>query len=108
MASINIKTGTIVGCKPYSIAWYHEKGHALYNNSRVGIESGVRQKNVFYLVVTFLIIGVSLNSSSWGFLSAILFLIFLYYEIKEEVFCWIYAFKNHKKCVKAKKKSLEK
>ncbi len=94
MAYTNIENGEIVDCKEGTKEYFHEEGHIVYNKSEKGIKNGYKASFFFYIAVTFGILALDAKLTS---ICAFLFIvIFWYYFIYEEVWCWGYANKKLK------------
>lgn len=88
-AKVNVRTGKIIGAEKGSFAWFHEKGHLVYDNSDRGITDGVNQNNAMYCAFFFLALG-----QFWwifSFPAMVSVLMILYYFLKEEFWCNAYA-----------------
>lgn len=87
MAWINLKNNKIHGAKSNSLTYWHEKGHILYNNSRLSLA----QEN--FLLIT--IIVTAYTSVYPGIISKIFvmcsLIIYIGLYIHEELWCWYYA-----------------
>lgn len=88
-AKVNLTTGKIVGAKKDSFAWWHEKGHIIYNNMEDGISNGYKMEMWLFSALTFAIISIPLRFM-W-FFSFLSIAFFWYYFIYEEVWCNAYA-----------------
>lgn len=91
---VNVQTGKIVGAKPHTMKWYHEKGHIEYNNSALGIRNAYRQWFYGFIALTAIILGqvdITFTIASFVFL-----IMSWYYFIYEEFYCWRYASRKMK------------
>ena len=84
-AKVNLRTGKIIGADKGSFAWYHEKGHLIYDDSEQGISNGVRQNMAIYCSLMFLALGKWFTLFSILALGTIIYLIGL--VIYEELWC---------------------
>ena len=91
-AKINLRTGKIIGADKGSFAWYHEKGHLVYDDSDEGIRDGVRQN--FAMYASFLFLALASFSIVFQILSLVSVAAIFYYFIKEEFWCNNYANKK--------------
>lgn len=94
-AKINLRTGKIIGAEKGSFAFYHEKGHLVYDDSDIGITNGMRQNYAMYLSFLFLALG----QFWWVFTipALVSVLTIFYYFIAEEMWCNNYALEKVKK-----------
>jgi hypothetical protein len=88
-AIVNLNTGKIIGAKKNSFAYFHEKGHILYDNSEMGIRNKFSQEMHFYTAVTFTILAFLVKPLI--ILSMVAIGFFWYYFIFEERWCNNYA-----------------
>jgi len=88
-AKINLRTGKIIGAEKGSFGWWHEKGHAVYDDSESGIRNQFLQEMLLYLTVIFIILALFIDGTKYyAVISLIIFLgLFLY----EEIWCNKYA-----------------
>lgn len=96
MAIVDLKSGKIIGCKEGSLTWYHEKAHLLYNNSEKGIKNSFRQSSFFMLSVIFLVVTLWSPNLYFKVVTSVALVLFIYYYIYEEVWCWSYAWRVKK------------
>ena len=88
-AKVNLRTGKIIGAKRGSFAWWHEKGHIIFDDSDEGIKAGVAQNYAMYAALLFLALGQFWWAFTIPALASVL-VIFAYF-IKEEFWCNNYA-----------------
>jgi len=94
-AKVNLRTGKIIGAKKGSFAWWHEKGHLIYDDSDEGINDGVKQNYSMYCLLIFLVLGQFIFL--FKILSIMGVIMLLYYFFKEEFWCNMYAEKQMRK-----------
>ena len=93
-AAVNLKTGKIIGCKENSLAWHHEKGHIVFNNSAKGIKIQLTQNwsiKFFFIMIWAL---YKYRSYYIWLPAGILLLIYFLIDVYEECWCWKYAYKQ--------------
>jgi len=100
-AKINLLTGKIIGAKRNSFEWFHEKGHAIYDNSELGITNGVRQNTALYCALLFMVCGYLFDIFKVFAGISVAYIIWL--VIYEEIWCDRFA---KKKLEESKKKSI--
>jgi len=96
MAITNKETGKIIGCEPGSLTYLHEKAHILYSKMDLGIRNEFYEESFLIVTVLSLVLNIFYNNMYTRCVclaGAILFLCFYYYE---EVWCWVYAWRNKK------------
>ena len=91
MSYVNLENKKIVGASEGSLAWWHEKGHIIYNQSEKGIKNSYRMSFSFYLALTLIILTIASNISP--IFSVVFIFGFWWYFIYEEIWCWNYAHK---------------
>lgn len=90
-ATINLSTGKIVGCKKGSFAWWHEKGHMVYNNSEFGLRRSYLQEMWLYVAITMAILSIPFRIGLFWLLALVSIISFWWYFIYEERWCNAYA-----------------
>lgn len=95
MSYVDLKTKKIVGAKEGTLSYYHEEGHIAFNEMDKGVKTGYRQQFYLYTTMTSFILGFffskALLYSSLAFL-----VLFWYYFIYEEIWCWKFALNKMK------------
>lgn len=94
-AIVDLQTGKIIGAKKGSLAWFHEKGHIVYNKSDKGIRNSFRQQNSLEATLIFLSTTFFIDFFKW--FTSISLSIYFWYQFYEEMWCWKYAIQNYKK-----------
>lgn len=92
MASVNLTTGKISGCKKGSETYYHEVGHLKFEEENpVGVK--VRSTQGMSLRILLIVIGLYCIYPLWIMKLVILtgILISILSEMYEEWWCWDYA-----------------
>lgn len=95
MATVDLQTGKIFGCKEKSKVWYHEKAHIKFNNTGWG-------SKISYYQFFFMMIGVFFMSL-YQVTGVYFFIIFAFINvlgmllsyIYEEVWCWVVGLKDY-------------
>ena len=90
-ASVNLRTGKIVGAEEGSFAWWHEKAHIIYDDSELGIRTGVQQNMCVYCSLLLLVLGNLY--SIFNILAGIVVFYLIGLVIFEEKWCDRYASK---------------
>ncbi len=97
MAVVDLETKKIFGCKEGSRVHWHELGHLQFNSKKLGVTINYYGQLFQMVSLFFISVGVLTNnlfSKSLGFVTALgMFCCYAF----EEVWCWIYSFKNYKK-----------
>jgi len=94
VGAVNLTNGKIIGCKEGSLAWHHEVGHIKYNQSVKGIRlSNLQNWSIKFFFVLIWALYKYRSYYLW-FSSAFLLLFYFGVDIYEEIWCWIYAYKN--------------
>jgi hypothetical protein len=88
-AKINLRTGKIIGAEKGTFAWYHEKGHLVYDDSERGITNGVYQNGALYASLLFLLLGDL--SIVYKILAGLSIGTLIGLALYEEIWCNIYA-----------------
>ena len=88
-ASVNLRTGKIIGAEEGTFAWFHEKGHEVYDNSELGITNGVRQNMALYCALISIVCGYLFGIFKVFAAISVVWLIGL--VVYEEMWCNIYA-----------------
>jgi hypothetical protein len=88
-AKINLRTGKIIGAEEGTFAWYHEKGHLVYDNSARGIINGVNQNMSMLCSFIFLVLGQWLMLFSILAVFSVVYMVGL--TVYEELWCNAYA-----------------
>lgn len=91
-AFTDIRTGRIVGAKPNTRTWWHEKAHLKYNSLEFGMRNSFREEYSFKIAVylgIFSLVAPLLIPFAVGSI-----LIHIYYFLYEERWCWNYADKK--------------
>jgi len=94
-AFVDLRTRKIIGAERNSLAWFHEKGHLVYNDSEFGMRNDFRAQVFFNATIFFLVL--ALFFEFFKLCAALSFILFAYFSIYEEAWCWRYAFEERKK-----------
>lgn len=91
MAHVDIVTGKIYGCKKNSLAWYHEKGHIVFNNLEYGNNLQFLQEQSFYACFFFLVANAIYSMLLFKIFIGLFFAAYSMFNLHEEIWCWVYA-----------------
>ena len=97
MATVNLQTEQIFGCKEGSKTWYHEKGHIVFNNLSWG--NKISYYSVFFQMIAVFFIALSLLINNvflhlFAFLNALGMIVTYLFE---ECWAWSWGLKEYKK-----------
>lgn len=90
MAHYDLEEDKINGCEKNTAVWWHEKGHKVFNNHKIGSNINVMQHYMIFLLLFALVFElktISVTSLIWICLI----------ELAGEIHAWIYAFMNKDK-----------
>lgn len=88
-AYVDTKTNKIYGCKKYSLAWWHEKGHIIYAKSKYGSRLHYYQENLLRFLMVSIVGGLFFDFSKW--IALFILVAYMYMDVFEENWCWNYA-----------------
>jgi len=100
MPIVDIKTGKITGCKKNSFAWWHEKGHLVYNSTEDNAQRNYRGEISIVISIYFCCLGLMFSfGGRWiemifGFIALFCIVHWIYTTIREENFANDYASKH--------------
>jgi hypothetical protein len=97
MATVDLATGNIYGCKEGSKTWYHEKAHIQFNNTEKGNKISYYQ---FFFMMISVLFGSLYIVFDWfplaifSLINAIGMILSYSYE---EIWCWVVGLRNYYK-----------
>ena len=95
MATVDLATGKIFGCKEHSKVWFHEKAHIKFNDTNQG--SKVSYYQFFFMMISVFFITIYLLTG-WYYVAIFSFinaLGMMMSYIYEEVWCWVVGLKDY-------------
>ena len=97
MAITDKTTGKIIGCEKGSLTWWHERGHLLYSSSKRGVTFDFWAQSCLIMTVIYLTLHAIFPVAFWKVSAVTSCLLFLFFYMWEEIWCWRYAYKHHKR-----------
>lgn len=94
---VNLTTKKIYGVEEGSLGWYHEQGHIKFNESEMGTRLSFYGQNFLIITIEVLVIHLFFPYFFVKLVAASSIILALLIDIFEEVWCWVYAFKEKKK-----------
>ncbi len=91
----DIHQNKIIGATPGTATWHHEEGHLIYNRSEKGMKNDFHRQSFFNATIFFLVVSLFIEIGKWFALFAMLMTV--WFTVREELWCWKYAFKKMKK-----------
>jgi hypothetical protein len=89
------ETKEIKGAKEGSLVWWHEKGHMEYEKNPKTANKDYTRQSMWKCAVFFAVLAFFVDILKYF---ALMFLFTnIYYALSEEIWCWVYAIKKHKK-----------
>jgi hypothetical protein len=90
-AHCDTSTGKIYGCKKGSFAWWHEKGHIVFNNSYKGSKLILLQSYIFYFWMLYVSLSLFFNDNFLSFFTLLFLSLYFSISFYEEMCCNKYA-----------------
>lgn len=102
-AIVDTSTGKIIGAEKGTLVWWHEVGHLEYLKTNRGVLNQYAQQQYFRITFLTTVCALFFDFFKWGAITGLL--LFLFYELYEEWWCWEFAKNNFNKMKGGKTKN---